>query len=161
MLENSDGRPFPSSDAPVLLRVLTQRLPRRFAPRNDSLFASGSYPTPLQIPICRVYDALSIPSSFTLATYSLILLEPSRREYSVCVCRWTKRGAGLSAAEAGEGNVAIHFLSTKGTAKFGHPYRYAGELNEKLMARQELNGWIVVDFASAPLAEHIYEANFR
>ena len=26
---------------------------------------------------------------------------------------------------------------------------------------RRLSGWIVVDFASAPLAEHIYEFNFR
>ena len=57
--------------------------------------------------------------------------------------------------------MAIHFLSTKGTATFGHPYRYARALNGKLMEREELSGWIVVDFASAPLAEHIYEFNFR
>lgn len=74
--------------------------------------------------------------------------------------KWAAFITGLDTAEAGDGNVAIHFLSTKGTAIFGHPYGYAKTLNEKLKDRQSLSGWIVVDFASAPLAEHIYRANF-
>ena len=75
--------------------------------------------------------------------------------------KWAAFCAGLETAETGDGNVAIHFLSTKGTATFGHPYHFASTLNGKLMEREELSGWIVVDFASAPLAEHIYEFNFR
>lgn len=74
--------------------------------------------------------------------------------------KWTAFTAGLENAGAGEGDLAIHFLSTKGTAAYGHPYRFAKELNAKLSARQELSGWIVVDFASAPLAEQIYRQNF-
>ncbi len=75
--------------------------------------------------------------------------------------KWAAFCAGLETAETGDSNVAIHFLSTKGTATFGHPYHFASTLNGKLMEREELSGWIVVDFASAPLAEHIYEFNFR
>ena len=74
--------------------------------------------------------------------------------------KWAAFCAGLEKAEAGDGNVAIHFLSTKGTATFGHPYRYARALNKKLMEQEALSGWIVVDFGSAALAEHIYQANF-
>ncbi len=75
--------------------------------------------------------------------------------------KWSAFTAGMDGAGTGENDLAIHFLSTKGTAKFGHPYKYAKELNQRLLERQELAGWIVVDFASAPLAQHIYEANFR
>ena len=34
--------------------------------------------------------ALFMPSSLTLATYSLILFDPSRRLYSVCTCKCVK-----------------------------------------------------------------------
>ncbi|MBO6061304.1 MAG: hypothetical protein J6P98_04225 [Clostridia bacterium] len=57
-------------------------------------------------------------------------------------------------------NVNLVFLSTKGTAKYGHPYRYAKELNEKLGELSSFNGWIVVDFGSASIAEQIYRCNF-
>ena len=61
------------------------------------------------------------------------------------------------------GAVRISFLSTKGTAKYGHPYSFAKTLNAKLMAEDtaSLDGWIIVDFGSAGLAEHIYKANFQ
>ena len=60
------------------------------------------------------------------------------------------------------GDVALHFLSTKGTLVQGHPFAHATDLNPRLAATPsaDLSGWIVVDFASAPLAAHIYEANF-
>jgi 1-phosphatidylinositol phosphodiesterase len=74
--------------------------------------------------------------------------------------KWAAFTAGLARAEAGEGNVAIHFLSTKGHAKFGHPYGFMKPLNERLAQQQKLTGWIVVDFGSAPLAETIYLHNF-
>ena len=74
--------------------------------------------------------------------------------------KWAAFCAGMEKAELGEGTVALHFLSTKGSATYGHPYRYAKALNERLLGRQDLSGWIVVDFASAKNAEHIYKANF-
>ena len=60
------------------------------------------------------------------------------------------------------GDVALHFLSTKGTLVQGHPFAHASDLNPRLAAvpSTDLSGWIVVDFSSAPLAAHIYEANF-
>lgn len=64
--------------------------------------------------------------------------------------------AGVTAPDA----VSIHFLSTKGTATYGHPYKFAKALNPKLMETDGLSGWIVVDFASAAIAQHIYESNF-
>ena len=55
----------------------------------------------------------------------------------------------------------LSFLSTKGTATFGHPWKYAGVLNPQLLSLEPeaLRGWIVVDFASARLAGQIYGAN--
>lgn len=75
--------------------------------------------------------------------------------------KWAAFCAGLDSVKPGEDGIALHFLSTKGTAKFGHPYGFAKALNARLIQRQECSGWIVVDFASAVLAEHIYSANFH
>lgn len=78
--------------------------------------------------------------------------------------KWTAFTAGMQKAAAGmaSGDVALHFLSTKGTLVQGHPFAHASDLNPRLAAvpSADLTGWIVVDFASAPLAAHIYEANF-
>ena len=76
--------------------------------------------------------------------------------------KWTAFQDGLAAAEeqAGAGDLAIHFLSTKGAAAYGHPWHFAKTLNTRLMSESALSGWIVLDFFSAPLAEHIYSANF-
>ena len=69
--------------------------------------------------------------------------------------------AGLKAGQTGETFLSIHFLSTKGTSSFGHPYGLAKKLNAELLSSTDvLNGWIVVDFASARLAERIYRTNF-
>lgn len=75
--------------------------------------------------------------------------------------KWNAFSAGMAAAGTGEGDLAIHFLSTKGTAAYGHPYGFARVLNPRLTEQEKLSGWIVVDFASAPLAERIYRNNFR
>ena len=91
---------------------------------------------------------------------SYTLWVQDRYEYDTAD-KWTAFTEGLRRAHTGDNNAAIHFLSTKGTATFGHPYRFARVLNQKLMSHEELNGWVVVDFASAPLAEHIYQSNFR
>ena len=66
---------------------------------------------------------------------------------------------GMKTADCGEREIALHFLSTKETAAYGHPYFYAGKLNEQLLDEQRLSGWIVVDFGSAQLAEKIYRMN--
>ena len=59
-------------------------------------------------------------------------------------------------------DTTVSFLSTKGTASYGHPYAFAVPLNRKLMEYpgEKLSGWVMVDYASAGLAEHIYGANF-
>jgi len=75
--------------------------------------------------------------------------------------KWAAFTAGL-AAPADEGDAVLNFLSTKGTATYGHPYQFAERLNRKLLdlGADELRGWIVVDYASPALAAHIYGANF-
>lgn len=75
--------------------------------------------------------------------------------------KWAAFTAGLN-APAGEDGVVLSFLSTSGSASYGHPYRYAKALNPRLTALDDsaLRGWIVTDFSSAVLAEKIYGANF-
>ena len=61
-------------------------------------------------------------------------------------------------------DVTLNFLSTKGTAKFGHPYRFAKRLDKKLLKAElpDLSGgmWIIVDFGSTKLAEKTWKVNF-
>ena len=90
---------------------------------------------------------------------SYVLWVQDRYEYDAGD-KWNAFTAGIEKAERGGNNAAIHFLSTKGTAAYGHPYGFAKELNARLLTRQELSGWIVVDFGSAPMAETIYRHNF-
>ena len=75
--------------------------------------------------------------------------------------KWAAFTAGLG-VPAEEGDVVLSFLSTKGPSAYGHPYQFAEKLNAKLMSLDsaQLRGWIVVDYASPRLAEHIYGANF-
>ncbi len=75
-----------------------------------------------------------------------------------------KWSAFISAFEkAKEGEVLLNFLSTNGSAAYGHPWKYAGTLNPRLLEMDEeiLRGWIIVDFISPKLAEKIYSANFE
>ena len=96
-------------------------------------------------------------ASYDNGSYTLSVQD--RYEYDTAD-KWAAFTAGLAAGKTGRDAVSIHFLSTKGTATYGHPYRFAKALNPKLMETGSLSGWIVVDFASATLAQHIYEANF-
>ena len=75
--------------------------------------------------------------------------------------KWAAFTEGLK-TEREAGDVLLSFLSTNGSGAYGHPWKYARALNEKLEAlrRSDLNGWIVVDFATPQLAQKIYEANF-
>ena len=76
--------------------------------------------------------------------------------------KWAAFTAGLNAPREA-GDVLLSFLSTKGTAKYGHPYQFAEKLNQKLLALDSasLRGWIAVDFGTPKLAEHIYSTNFK
>ncbi len=75
--------------------------------------------------------------------------------------KWNAFAAGMDAARSREaGDISLSFLSTKGTLAYGHPYHFAKLLNRQLLeANLALDGWIVVDFASAVLAERIYSVN--
>ena len=77
--------------------------------------------------------------------------------------KWAAFTEGMKAGEVSLQDVSLNFLSTKGHAKYGHPYSFAVPLNEKLKAlsASELRGWVIVDFGSAELAEKIYTANFN
>ena len=76
--------------------------------------------------------------------------------------KWTafEKGMAETAEARQSGDIALHFLSTKGTAAYGHPFRYARTLNARLLADERLTGWIVLDFFDAELASHIYAMNF-
>ncbi|MBR2789608.1 MAG: phosphatidylinositol-specific phospholipase C [Eggerthellaceae bacterium] len=78
--------------------------------------------------------------------------------------KWTAFLGGMVTAAMGAepGDVALHFLSTKGTFVQGHPYGFAKKLNAHLMGLETdaITGWVIVDFGSAPIAEHIYLSNF-
>lgn len=76
--------------------------------------------------------------------------------------KWTAFTEGLRAgAEAEDGTLALHFLSTKGTLPYGHPYYFAYRLNDKLAESADLplNGCVILDFLTPSLAQKIYSAN--
>lgn len=75
--------------------------------------------------------------------------------------KWTAFLGGLRTAPGSDQECYLNFLSTKGTAAYGHPYRYAGTLNARLLDQtlSQGSGWIVVDFGTAEIARHIYSAN--
>ena len=77
--------------------------------------------------------------------------------------KWAAFTAGMAAGKTGRDALSLNFLSTNGTASYGHPYSHAKVLNDRLggLPQTELKGWIIVDFAAAPLAAHIYGANYR
>ena len=77
--------------------------------------------------------------------------------------KWNAFLNGLAEERIAPEDLVVHYLSTKGTLPYGHPYGHADTLNARLMDQpsDSLKGWIVVDFASAPLAEHIYRANTK
>ena len=86
-----------------------------------------------------------------------------RFEYKV-EDKWSAFQAGMLQNGAGEGDIVLSFLSTKGSSPYGHPYHYARSLNKLLMGTLlragDFYGWVAVDFASAPLAQKIYATNF-
>ena len=90
---------------------------------------------------------------------SYTLWVQDRYEYGAAD-KWNAFTAGLQTAQIDEGNAAVHFLSTKGTLPQGHPWYFAQKLNPMLLSGSDpLSGWIVVDFLTPELAEHIYSAN--
>ena len=92
----------------------------------------------------------------------LLLWVQDRYEYDTDD-KWNAFLAGLAIAVDDE-EAAVHFLSTKGSLAYGHPYWFARTLNRRLLAYDlpagEPLGWIIVDFGSPRLAEHIWQCNF-
>lgn len=62
-----------------------------------------------------------------------------------------------------DSNVMLQFLSTKGTGKLGHPYKYAKDINLRLLemtlAPGNSFGWVIMDFAQPELVKKIIETN--
>ena len=132
-------------------------LMRRYADEAGLGAASG---IPLLWDNQNGHDDVSLSvASHDNGSYTLYVQD--RYEYGV-EDKWQAFTAGIAASGRGENDLAIHFLSTKGTAAYGHPYHYAAKLNPQLLAMDQgtLSGWIVVDFAGARLAQQIYGANF-
>lgn len=98
-------------------------------------------------------------SSESCSVGSLTLAVQDRYEYDE-----EEKWAAFCAEADNPDAVALRFLSTKGHMTFGHPYRYAKELNPRLLAlceNQDISlGWTVIDFGNARLASAIYEQNF-
>lgn len=76
--------------------------------------------------------------------------------------KWTAFLNGLREPAIAQSALSIHFLSTAGTAKYGHPWQYSKELNERFLSleKEALRGWIIVDFGDDLMATHIRSANF-
>lgn len=105
------------------------------------------------------HDDLSLSAAMTEnRTYRLYVQD--RFEYPL-EAKWTAFTEGLTACNTDAETVLLSFLSTKGTAKYGHPYAFAPKLNKRLEEMGGgLSGWVVVDFGSAKLAEKIWSQNF-
>ena len=97
----------------------------------------------------------------TIECGSFSLIVQDRYKYDT-EDKWTAFKAGLAAADPGRDFIRLSFLSTNGTPKFGHPYKYAKTLNKYLLDEDlsvYAKQWIIVDFSNAALAEHIYSQN--
>ena len=76
--------------------------------------------------------------------------------------KWETFTKVLSAGSTGPGDVLIDYLSTNGTPAYGHPYKYAKDLNARLLSFDgALDGWVIVDFGTPSLAARIYKENFN
>ena len=92
---------------------------------------------------------------------SFTLQVQDRYKYSI-KDKWSAFREGLSKTSAAEPLVRLHFLSTNGTPKYGHPYAYAKVLNKNLLAEDLAKlgkAWIITDFSNANIAEKIYKLN--
>ena len=148
--------------------LLTDRIPTVGEARGKIVllrhYENASDPVPtLGIPCYwqtqNGHDDVSLNAA-THRNGSYTLIVQDRYEYGV----QDKQNAfreGQKATQTGETFLSIHFLSTKGASAIGHPYGLAKQLNAELLSSTDvLNGWIVVDFGSAKLAERIYRTNF-
>ena len=113
---------------------------------------------------CIFFDGSAATELYTEPNIAgdLLLWVQDRYEYGI-EDKWRAFTDSLGINE-GVGEAALHFLSTKGTFAYGHPYRFARALNPRLLDAEmnyaNLTGWVIVDFGSAKLAEKIYSYNF-
>ena len=80
--------------------------------------------------------------------------------------KWTAftKGLGKTVGDASANVLSVHYLSTNGTEKFGHPYSHAKVLNRKIisyLSSEFISRWIILDFSDPELAYTIFSANFR
>ncbi|MBQ9889988.1 MAG: phosphatidylinositol-specific phospholipase C domain-containing protein [Firmicutes bacterium] len=88
--------------------------------------------------------------------------------------KWTAFTAGLDQtsrrfdSDEMQREIGLDFLSTNGSAAYGHPYSHAKALNKKLfeidLKDHKPYGrthWVITDFSTSDIAKHIYEVNFR
>lgn len=75
--------------------------------------------------------------------------------------KWEAFRYSLEVGNDADGLI-VNFLSTNGSPAYGHPYKYAKELNKRLLQEDISDAppcWIIVDFSNALLAEKIYSMN--
>ena len=76
--------------------------------------------------------------------------------------KWETFAKVQNIISAGPEDVYINYLSTNGPPAFGHPYKYAKDLNGRLLTFDaSLKGWVIVDFGTPSLAARIYKENFN
>lgn len=149
--------------------LLTDRIPTLDAARGkivlmrryeDKANLGAGAGIPLQWKDQGGHDAVSLNAAVTEENGYQLLVQ-DRYCYSTDD-KWAAFTAGLEKSDTTGESISLHFLSTKGTLPYGHPYYFAAKLNPRL-AEYPLNpnsGWILVDFATSKLAAHIYAANF-
>lgn len=130
-------------------------LMRRYGTAADS-FAG----IPMQWQDQGGYNDVSLDTESTY-TNGYTLRVQDRYEYGT-ENKWRAFTDGMDKAQPDAASVALNFLSTKGSAKYGHPYHFAKELNDRLYEHDpdKLHGWIIVDFGNAALAGNIWMVNF-
>lgn len=101
-------------------------------------------------------DLVLQPSAEELESFTLYVQD--RYQYPV-EDKWDAFLGGLHGTE--DGAVSLSFLSTAGDSRYGHPFEYAKDLNSRLAEYDgTLQGWILVDFGSAAIAQRIWRENF-
>ena len=75
--------------------------------------------------------------------------------------KWEAFTGALNSGSVGPNDVFINYLSTNGPPAYGHPYKYAKDLNRRFLSFDgQLKGWVIVDFGTPSLAARIYNENF-
>ena len=143
----SDKMPwlYPARGKLVLMRRLGDR------PASDSAGFSILWPEP-----CEIKDLIQ----------ELEGADPKRKSWleerpDIGESNWNNLAAGMESAWINYGKLSLHLLTGRGSGLLDRPYTRAGSVNQSLMEipSEELSGWFILDFASAPLAEHIWKAN--